>query len=304
MPTWMTRLGDGRWGVMMAAILLLPAPLSADGAGGGKFSAGISCTAAGAAILLPGLGEASGVAASRQRPDILWTHNDSGGEPLIYGIDRAGSVRETVKVIGASVRDWEDIAVGPCERGSCIYVADIGDNKAVRKEIAIHRFPEPAAGAGDATAETFRASYPDGPRDAEAFFIDSRGQMFVVSKGDTGEVALYRFPSEWRVDQTMRLEQVGVSRRVTTPHKITGAAASPDGRWVVLRTHTSLLFYRSEELTQGSWREAGRVNLTSLGEPQGEGVTFGPDNEIDLVSEGGLKSRPGVLNRLSCTFRP
>ena len=40
--------------------------------------------------------------------------------------------------------DWEAIAVGPCGSRTCLFVGDIGDNKARRKHITIHRVTEPA----------------------------------------------------------------------------------------------------------------------------------------------------------------
>ena len=52
----------------------------------------------------------------------------------------------------------------------------------------------------------------------------------------------------------------------------------------------------------GNWREAGRIDLGPLGEPQGEGVAFGDDRTLYLVGEGGGKSQPGTVARLSCTF--
>jgi hypothetical protein len=86
--------------------------------------------------------------------------------------------------------------------------------------------------------------------------------------------------------------------------RITDGAVSPDGRWVVLRTEQQLMFYRTADLLSGNWREAGRVALATLGEPQGEGVTFGADNSLYLMSEGGGKRQPGAFARLTCTLSP
>jgi hypothetical protein len=55
---------------------------------------------------------------------------------------------------------------------------------------------------------------------------------------------------------------------------------SSDGRWVVLRSVQALTFDRAADLLAGNWNEAGRVALSTLGEPQGEGVTFGADNAL------------------------
>ena len=164
--------------------------------------------------------------------------------------------------------------------------------------------PEPLKAAGSAQADgVFRAVYPDGAHDAETLLVAPDGTLYIVTKGATGPVALYRFPRELRADTIMRLERVGgplSTGRLAADARITDGATSPDGRWVVLRTHALLLFYRASEFLRGDFREAGRVDLTSLREPQGEAVAFGPSNTMYLAGEGGGKSQPGTLTILSC----
>jgi hypothetical protein len=46
------------------------------------------------------------------------------------------------------------------------------------------------------------------------------------------------------------------------------------------------------------------VALGSVGEPQGEGVTFGSNDSVYLMSEGGGKKQPGAFARLTCTLTP
>src|SRR5919107_5771213 len=89
--------------------------------------------------------ESSGIVASRRNPGLFWTHNDSGGGPLVYAFDRAGRRRGTFRVEGARARDWEDIAAGPgpAEGQSYLYAADIGDNGREREFVVVYRFPEP-----------------------------------------------------------------------------------------------------------------------------------------------------------------
>jgi hypothetical protein len=100
--------------------------------------------------LLPDLPEASGLAASRRTPGVLWAHNDSG-DPFVFALTATGGVKGRVFVTGARVWDWEDIAVGPCANGTCLYIADIGDNDRRRQSVTIYRTPEPAP--GDAQTE-------------------------------------------------------------------------------------------------------------------------------------------------------
>jgi hypothetical protein len=70
----------------------------------------------------------------------------------------------------------------------------------------------------------------------------------------------------------------------------------------VLRSTQALTFYRAADLLAGNWREAERVALGALGEPQGEGVTFASNDAVCLMSEGGGKKQPGAFARLACTL--
>lgn len=266
-----------------------------------------SCRVVGQPASLPSLREASGAALGRRTPGILWTHNDSG-EPVITALDTSGAVRARMWVAGAQLVDWEDIAVGPCPTGSCVYVADIGDNAAKRSGITVYRFTEP--GLRDQStrdAEAFRGSYPGrAAHDAEALFVTADGGVYVVTKGETAGIGLYRFPMPLRTGLPMQLEKVATlsTARVPRPQRITGAALSPDGRWVVLRRMASLALYRTERLTQGNAARPVLFDLGGAREQQGEGVALANDGTVYLLGEGGGKGRPGTFVRLKCELPP
>jgi hypothetical protein len=270
----------------------------------------VQCTPTGSVARVHELPEGSGLAASRTAPDRFWSHNDSG-EPTLFALDANGRVTGRLALSGARVEDWEAVAVGPCPSGSCIYVADIGDNEADRAQITIYRVAEPTSlGASPAAAEAFHAQYPDGAHDAEALLVTADGRIHIVTKGDTGSVSLYRFPNPLRANATMRLERIGQPRdqrdqgAPRRDDRITDGAVSPDGRWVILRRAHALTFYRAADLLGGTWREAGTVSLASLGEPQGEGVTFGSNTTVYVSGEGGGKKQPGTFARLTCVLQP
>lgn len=263
---------------------------------------GALCRPARKLALLPHSPESSGAALASRAPGIIWTHDDSG-EPAIVALDTNGNARARVRVTGARLVDWEDIAVGPCPAGSCVYIADIGDNAANRREIMVYRVPEPSlTDRRTRPAEAFRATYPGGARDSEALFVLPDGAMFVVSKGETGPVVLYRFPSSSRIGAATRLERVATLATGNVPRKlrITGASASPDGRWVVLRTLGALFFYRADRLTKGIVGGALEFDVQRLQEVQGEGVALDSNGTIYVTGEGIGKGRPGTFGVLRC----
>ena len=254
------------------------------------------CTVAAGVRPVRELREGSGVALSRRTPGLLWSHNDSG-PPMLIALDASGAAKGRVTVAGARVGDWEDVSAGPCPQGSCLYIADIGDNNGVRRSITVYRVPEPRPGdAMTAPAEALNAVYPDGPHDAEALIVASADDLYIVTKsGGRGQTALYRFPKPLRAGTAARLERVaGVPLM-----RVTGAAASPDGAWVALRTNDEVVFFPARQLLAGMADSGRRFDLRALKEPQGEGVAVGADGVVYLVGEG----RPGTLASLKCSLR-
>ena len=279
---------------LLLALCLVPSATSGQ--------AGGQCTPAGALVQLQGLSEASGLAVSRKTPGRLWTHNDSG-QPVLAALDSRGTVLGQVRVSGAKVEDWEAIAVGSCEAGSCLYIGDIGDNEAKRRRITVYQIPEPASSSGTVNVSAaFHATYPDGAHDAEAL-IAAAGKLYVVTKGETGPAAIYRFPDKLQTDATMKLERVGrISSKVDAESRLTDGSASFDGNWVVLRSKSTLTFYRATDLLGGQPRAAFTAKVSSLKEPQGEGVAFGADNTVFVAGEGGGKGQPGTFAHLTCAL--
>jgi hypothetical protein len=245
---------------------------------------------------LPQLPEASGVGISRRTPGLLWSFNDSD-TPVLYGIDPAGNVKGQVVVAGAEVRDWEDVTVARCRRGSCLYIADIGDNDQKRSSITVYRVPEPSPDAGrTATAEAFNARYPDGPHDAEGLFITPEGGLFIITKDHPA--AIYRFPDTIQTGVVMTLQQV-----TFVPHeKVTDAETTADGRWVALRTNEEIVVYPAQDLASGLTGNPRIISVKDLGEPQGEGIAVAMNGTVYLIGEGGGKGAAGTFAALRCMF--
>jgi hypothetical protein len=282
-----------RWMMCMSGVLLAQVA-------GSHVGAQSPCRAAGALSLVQGLNEGSGIAASRSRPGVLWAHNDSSA-PVLVALDEQGKSVGQVRVAGVKVDDWEDIAAGPCPRGSCLYIGDIGDNNGTRARITIYRVPEPAAGASTTEpAEALHAKYPDGPHDAESLFVAPSGEIYLVTKGSPGDIAVYRLPRGAAAATVAQLERVGAPAAGSSSAKDrpTGAAMSPDGRWVAVRTSDYVAFFAATDFLAGRWKEAKRADLRELNEPRGEGITFGRDGSVFLLGEG--TSRGGTFVKLEC----
>lgn len=251
------------------------------------------------------LHESSGVALSRHVPAVLWTHNDGGNGPWLYATDADGMVLTRTRVSGAENVDWEDLAAGPCPSGDCLYVADTGDNQGTRDEVVLYRIPEPSPDdTMTAPAERFTLRYPAGEHDAEAMFVLPNGDVFLVTKGRHGPIGLFRAPAPLRPGASIVLEPVRQvsAGAVGRGEQVTAAAATPDGRWVAVRTYESLFLYRTPDLLAGRDTAAARADLRMLAEPQGEAVALRSDGVVVLTSEGGKTHVPATLARLACTL--
>ncbi len=256
-----------------------------------------------APIAAPRLREGSGVVTSA-RPGVYWTHNDSGDQPFLYATDSAGRDLGRILVRGAGAIDWEDIDAGPCvvAPGRCLYIGDIGDNRARRTHVTVYRVPEPAPPVD--AADTLRAvdvldsmviRYPGGPRDAETVIVTPDGQLLLVSKPREGRPRYYRTALDRGGPVTVTDGgPLAVSVSIPRGRLVTGGAVSPDGRWVVLRTYVSLHFFRRDGSVLRAVTRPEGLPIPFV-EAQGEGITFdGPDHLV-LISESGRSDAAGIV---------
>ena len=236
-------------------------------------------------VNIPLLTEASGIAASRNNPGVLWTENDSGNAFVVYAIDSQGRNLGTYALPGNT--DNEDIGIGPgpVTNVSYLFVTDIGDNNSVRASIAIYQTPEPAVYFWQTNAPVFNRAmkgtrtitltYPDGAHDAEAEFVDSAtGDWFVLTKSNTSSI--YTVPKAL-LDVTNNIMLTFV--RTLAFKKPNGADISPLGNEILVRQEEfAQVFMRTNGQSISSvFSEASNgipVVGTAAGEPNGEAIGF------------------------------
>ena len=288
-------------GVCLLAIVLLGTLGAAEFAPplrfAGPFDAGLMAE--------PRNREASGLAVSRRVDGVVWTHNDSGGDPVLFALNSgAGSTRGTLRLLDVANKDWEDLASFKLDGQPWLLVADVGDNAGLRRNLVLHLVREPdLATRSEATAKPDYAIhfiYEDGARDCEAVAVDVQERaVYLLTKRD-GPPRLYRLPlvaAEAANPAVARY--VGVVPRLPQPNFLqrmikapTGAYRhqpcamdfSPDGKLAVVLTYGDVLVYPR---TKGeSWAEAlarKPVELTGHQLPQAEGACFSRDGRSIFV---------------------
>jgi hypothetical protein len=271
-----------------------------------------SCSAYGAATALgpvpAKLPELSGLAASRLHQGILYAHNDSGDAARFFALNRQAQIEAEIDLTGAVATDWEDVAVGPCPGGSCVFLGDIGDNSSRRTEYAIYRVAEPETLPADGSAisvtyDRIPFVYPDGAHNAETLLVHpASGRIFLVTKVGGFPATVYEAPLPLNPDQTATLVRVTALSLPALAGVVTGGSFHPCANRLLVRTYGAL--YELSGTASGALDAlfvADPVQVPAAIEPQGEAVTYAIDGRSYFTaSETVAGAPPAELSVVSC----
>jgi hypothetical protein len=236
------------------------------------------------------LSEISGCVVSAKNDGIVWVHNDSGDKARVYAVSSStGDTIGTVTLKGVKATDFEDMSVSK----NRLYLGDIGDNGADRKNVKVHSVAEPVVDLSKTSqkwtlkATTQELTYDGGPRDVEALLVDPAGALVVITKS-AGEV--------------MRADAKNVFRLVANTNLplVTGASMEPDGKGVLVRTYIGVFRYRvpSGKAFDAMWTAKPRV-VPAPSLPQAEAVCVAPDGKSAFtITEG----RGGTVRLVKLTL--
>ena len=240
------------------------------------------------AVANAGLVELSGIAVATRLPDTVYAHNDSADTARLFAMGLDGSDLGEIEVDGADNDDWEDIAIGPCASGSCLFIGDIGDNLGDRTDYAIYVVDEPTEIVASLAAQEVEFTYEDGSRDAEVLLVHPQtGAVTIVDKMDEGPAGIYEIEAlvpGSRVTAT----RAGTLEPAKGSAKFTAGAVHPDATGVLLRTKTRLFHYPMAEGQSVASALLGEpCQLPLADEAQGEAVTWASGgDEFMTVGEG------------------
>ncbi|QHT66494.1 hypothetical protein GXP67_07400 [Rhodocytophaga rosea] len=237
------------------------------------------------------LSETSGLEASNA--NIIWSHNDSGGQPVLYGIDTLGNLVRSITITNATNVDWEEITRD--DNGN-IYIGDFGNNDNNRQNLRIYKIPDPLTFSGNSVlAEVINFTYADQtafpPADAQknfdmeamVFFNDS---LFLFSKNRTipfdGFTRLYKLPATPGTFTASYVDRFSTGNEPLLS-QITAADISQDKKKLVLLSYGNLYCFSD---FQGSQFFKGQLTkLTFNGVTQKEGICFVDNCRVYISDE-------------------
>jgi len=286
------------------------------------------------------LKEASGLAFSRLHPGRLYHINDSGSSPSFFISKTNGTQVQLVTVTGPAFKDTEDMAVGPCPVDrSCLVIGDIGDNDKKRTHIQFHYFKESKllfAARGSVSPDmTLEVKYPDEAHNAEAFFLDPKGNLFLITKEiikTEGKSAGPAFVFYIRAENVLRyfqakqrnqnhillqfefLKKIDIPKilanQIALGQLVTGADQSSDGTSISLMTYTGVLEISTQAFMLKDWKSwkkgtdytfwpilAGLQQEALAYQPGSKHLLLSSENKSGLAPLVGLVCQPPVHGR-------
>lgn len=186
-------------------------------------------------------------------PNLIWSHEDSGNENVLYAFDSLGQLRRSITVANAPNNDWEDLAVD--EDGN-IYIADLGNNNNSRRDLAIYRIPNPENIPGNTvTAAIIHVEYADQtayppPATQRNFDVEAlvwhNGYLYLFTKDRsspfTGVTKYYKIPDQEGMHLVVP-EDSFYAGPDSELDRITSADFNRFTKQLVLLTHNRLILF-------------------------------------------------------------
>ncbi|MFJ1543081.1 hypothetical protein ACIODS_31525 [Micromonospora chalcea] len=259
------------------------------------------------------LRELSGLIATSSGYVVINDGTDDASRKRVFYLDAKCKVDREVRYSGDGPFDTEDLALGPDRK--TLWIADTGDNvekKTRRERVAVWTMPL----SGAKQPVLHRLSYPGKePHDAEALLVGDDNMPLVITKDLSGKSEIFTptvklkaagdpEPIPMKKVGEVTLPKTDTENKLGSPGRalVTGAARSPDGSKVVLRTYADAFEF---DVSGGDIVKAlttGKPRITPLADPFGEAISYTPDGKLFVtVSDGGTLDDSDPIDILSYT---
>lgn len=230
---------------------------------------------------------------------VLWSLNDSGNDPVLFGLSESGDLLATVTVSNSRNTDWESLA----QDESYLYIADTGNNFNRRDELSIYRVPIPSLDQDSVSADVITLRYVDyesgspGSHNFDSEALAVRGSelwLFTKNRGD-GNSNLYRFP------KLPGNYIVAKAQTLPVDSLVTAADINTETDELVLLSYGGAGFGRGTRLWWGPTTDAGvdwdNSHSLSIGPAdQWEAVVWRNRHELFLTHENSRQGFAGLAS--------
>lgn len=208
---------------------------------------------------------------------LLWTIQDRGNDPVVYGLNKDVSIEKHLTVTNAENQDWEDLTSD--EQGN-LYIGDFGNNHKNRDEYTIYKLKQPEKSSSSIEAERIRFQLPEEHKseDFEAFFL-WKGYFYIFSKNHKKGIVV-------KVANTLGFQSAEIISTFDLEGKnkrITSADISDDGKKVALLAHDKL--YLITDFSEDDFFSGNIKILNFEHDSQKEGIVFSKANEVVITDE-------------------
>jgi len=241
--------------------------------------------------------------------NLLWQHNDGGGDAAIYAIDTlSNSITRRVSIKNGFNIDWEDIA----QDENYIYIGDFGNNQnGARPKFTIYKISksdiQQTSGNVSITAEIINYTYEDQP--AVSIIGPSNATNFDCEAMIAFDSKIFLFTKQWKGNKTILYELDNSTKKQIAKLKdslvvdglITGAAISNGKKRIALTGYTNTgtrFLYLIHDFMGDNFLKGKKQKIILSGLAQTESVTFINEDHILLGSEAmwDIKPRLEMLN--------
>ena len=250
------------------------------------------------------LKEVSGIVFT-ESSKLLWTLEDSGNANEIYAVDNQGKLKKSISIAQTENIDWEDITK---DGQGNLYIGDFGNNGNTRKDLAIYKIAKDSL-QNESVIPSYKISfaYPEQtefpPKKTKLFydveaFVEYQNNFYLFtknrSKGFDGTTLLYKVPNKAGFHQAELLGEFKAEGDYQNA-AITSATISPDGKKVVLLSHSKIWIFQNFTSDNFFSASVNKVDLHHFS--QKEAICF-KDNTTLLIADEKTKKIGGLVYQL------
>lgn len=238
--------------------------------------------------------------------DIIWTIQDRGNKPEIFGLTADGTIKYQNTVMDVENTDWEDLTSD--EQGN-LYIGDFGNNKNERQDLCIYKISGTDVLKKEiAVSSTITFYYPEQkafpPKksarnfDVESFFV-FKNNFYLFTKNRSskfdGTTHLYRIPNQ---SGNHKAELISSFKTCENFNHcaITSADISPSGKTIALLSSNQVwLFsdFQKDDFFKGKMKNISLPTFT-----QKEGICFVDENTLYITDEKDKKTSGNLYKLL------